>query len=140
MPRNLALMADLIVRRTVPAAPERVWRALTTAELSHWFWPPSWVTVTDIDLAEGRSYHIWSDTSGIGVNGEYLAIEPHERLQQAWRWDDDGFETVVTITLEPEGDGTALTVEHDGFADVQSRDDHIQGWNDCLDRLGPHLA
>lgn len=131
-------MSELTVRRTVPAAPERVWRALTTEELAHWFWPPSWVTVADIDLVEGGRYHIWSDTSGMGINGEYLAVEPNRRLQHVWRWDDDGSETVVTITLEPEGDGTALTVLHEGFADVVTRDDHIQGWNDCLDRLGPH--
>jgi uncharacterized protein YndB with AHSA1/START domain len=131
-------MADLTVRRTLSVAPERVWRAFTTSELAAWFWPPSWVTVADLDLGEG--YHLWSDTSGMGINGEYLAVEPHERLQQSWRWDDDGYETVVTITFEAEGDGTVLTVVHEGFADDQSRDDHIQGWNDCLDRLPAALG
>ncbi len=41
----------------------------------------------------------------------------------------------MTITLEPDGDGTLLTVMHEGFVDDRARDDHMQAWNDCLGRL-----
>jgi hypothetical protein len=27
-----------------------------------------------------------------------------------------------------------------GFADERARDDHVQGWTDCLDRLAGWLA
>ena len=56
---------------------------------------------------------------------------------QTWRWEGEGLETTVTITFKPERGGTLVTITHEGFADDQTRDDHIQGWNDCLDRLGP---
>jgi hypothetical protein len=29
---------------------------------------------------------------------------------------------------------------HGGFATEESRDEHIQGWTDCLDRLPEYLA
>lgn len=133
-------MTDLTVRKSVPAPPERVWRALTTPELAVWFWPPSWNTATEIDLQEGHRYHLWSDAIGMGVAGEYLEIDAPVRLRQAWRWDGEGDETTVTMTLEPDAEGTLVTVLHEGFPDAKTRDEHIQGWNDCLERLPAHLA
>ncbi|MBW8872929.1 MAG: SRPBCC domain-containing protein, partial [Leifsonia sp.] len=45
-------------------------------------------------------------------------------------------ETLVSFTLAEAPDGaTALTIVHENFADEQSCALHVQGWNDCLDRL-----
>jgi uncharacterized protein YndB with AHSA1/START domain len=36
-------MTELLIERTIPAAPQRVWTAFTTAEgLAAWMWPGSW--------------------------------------------------------------------------------------------------
>lgn len=39
----------------------------------------------------------------------------------------------------PDGDGTRVTVRHDGFADGDAAAEHVRGWNDCLDRLAGAL-
>jgi uncharacterized protein YndB with AHSA1/START domain len=133
-------MTELTIRRTVPAATERVWRAFTTDELAAWLWPSTWGMTAEVDLRVGGRYRVVSESKGMGVSGAFITVEPTSRLVQTWQWDGEDDETLVTIILEPEGGGTALTIVHERFADEQTRDEHLQGWNDCLDRLAPFLA
>lgn len=134
-------MTELRIRRRIPAPPDRVWRALTDAdELIAWFWPDSWRTVGDIDLVVGGRYRIASPVSGMAITGEYVALQPPHRLVQTWRWDGEERETLVTTTLDEDGDGTVLTIVHERFDDDLAAVTHTQGWNDCLDRLTPHLT
>ena len=133
-------MSDLTLTRTLAASPERVWRSWTTDELAAWLWPPSWAAHCEIDLRVGGRFRVASEIQDTGVGGEYVAIEPVTRLQHTWLWDGDNHETLVTITLEPVEAGTLLTITHENFADDATRDDHLQGWGDCVDRLPAHLA
>jgi uncharacterized protein YndB with AHSA1/START domain len=60
---------------------------------------------------------------------------------QTWLWDGEHDETLVTITLGlTTGGGTDLTIVHERFATEHDATQHLQGWNDCLDRLPSHLA
>ena len=134
-------MSELTVVRQLKAAPERVWRAWTSPdELAAWIWPPSWDASCTIDLRVGGRFVISSTGAGPGVSGEYVAVDPGERLVTTWQWDDEDVETLVTITLEPSGEGTTLTITHERFTDEETRANHEQGWNDCLDRLPGYLA
>ena len=129
-------MTELTVIRFVAASPERLWRAWTTAdELSGWLWPSSWETTCEIDLRVGGRYRIASDVSGIAVSGEYVALERPSRLVQTFQWDEDEYETLVTVTFAPVAGGTELTIVHERFTSQEEADNHLQGWNDCLDRL-----
>jgi uncharacterized protein YndB with AHSA1/START domain len=76
----------------------------------------------------------------MAVSGEFVSVEPPARLVQTWRWDGEDEETLVTVTFETAEQGTALTIVHERFADDTTRDEHLQGWNDCLDRLTPYLG
>ena len=134
-------MSELTVVRQLNAVPERVWRAWTSPdELAAWIWPPSWGASCTIDLRIGGRFVIASNGTGPGVSGEYIAIDQNERLITTWQWDDEDVETLVTITLEPSGEGTTLTITHERFTDEETRANHEQGWNDCLDRLPGYLA
>ena len=129
------------VERIVPASRQRVWTALTTEQLADWFWPPRFGTTAQLDLRVGGAYRIDGPGTGIAVSGVFVAIEEPERLVQTWRWDGEDAETLVTFTLAETPDGaTALTIVHENFADEQSRSDHTQGWNDCLDRLADYAS
>ena len=129
-------MTELRVERTLAATPERVWRAFTSAEeLAAWMWPASWGTTCEVDLRVGGRYRIAAPAMAVG--GEYVAIDAPQRLVQTWQWDGEDEETLVTITLAGHPDGTLLTIVHERFADAEARDNHAQGWNDCLDRLLP---
>ena len=134
-------MTELQVVRTLDASPERVWRAFTTAAgLSAWMWPGSWQAVSEVDLRVGGRYRIASSQMGMAVAGEFVALDEPHRLVQTWAWEGDPEETLVTVTFEPSATGgTDLTILHERFESDEDRDNHLQGWNDCLDRLPAYL-
>jgi uncharacterized protein YndB with AHSA1/START domain len=76
----------------------------------------------------------------MAVGGEYRIVEPTDRLVFTWQWDGEDAETLVEIRLAPQADGTHLTLAHGGFATADARDEHAQGWQDCLERLPSYLA
>ena len=135
-------MTELTVTRDLSAPPERVWRAFTSPEeLAAWFWPATLSAVVTVDLRVGGRYRVASESAGMAFGGEYIAVEPVARLVKTWQWDGDDDETLVTITLTPTADGgTELTIVHERFASDEDVTSHLQGWNDCLDRLPAFLA
>jgi uncharacterized protein YndB with AHSA1/START domain len=138
-------MRALTLTRLVPAPKERVWFALTNSdELARWFWPQRLAPVCRVDPRPGGRWRIISDALGIGASGEFLAVDPMNRLDYTWRWNDEDEETHVTVTL---GDAatadlpaTVLRVVHTGFRTPEAVEEHEAGWNDCLDRLPETLA
>ena len=82
--------------------------------------------------------------------GVYREVKPPERLVFTWQFEKDGssddFEEVelpemlVTIEFKARGQQTELTLTHEKFASVESRDRHNDGWNRCLDSLGKFVA
>ena len=128
------------VERVIAATPGRVWTALTTDELAEWFWPERFQTDVRIDAVVGGRFRIASSVVGMAVEGEFVAVEPFRRLVYTWRWDGEQLETLVTMTLEPFDDGTALTIDHERFVSPDECTSHEQGWNDCIGRLVERLA
>ena len=43
-------------------------------------------------------------------------------------------ESLVTVVLKPDGDGTLLTLTHEQFIDEDARDRHQGGWNGASTR------
>ena len=130
-------MTTIEVRRRLPASPHRVWQAFTDpAQFVAWFWPPRLEAIGDLDVRVGGLWRIASEVAGMGVSGEFERVDEPVRLAFTWRWDGDSARTLVTVGLseDPAG-GTALTVLHGDFATDDGAADHVQGWNDCLDRL-----
>ena len=134
-------MTELTITRALAAPPERVWRAFTSPEeLAAWFWPGAWDAVVTVDLRVGGRYRVASAPVGMAFGGEYVAVEPIDRLVQTWQWDGEDDETLVTIRLTPDGTGTSLEIVHERFATDEDVASHLQGWNDCLDRLPAFVA
>ena len=71
----------------------------------------------------------------MAIDGNYVVVDPPSRLVFTWRWHGEPEQTLVTLRLAPAATGTELTLIHEGFADDATRDDHVKGWSDCLDRL-----
>ena len=129
-------MATLTVERELPTSPERTWAALTDPHLlSAWFWPPRMQPDARIADTAGGDVRIRSDLADLGISGRVTEAEEPRLLAFTWRWDGEDDETRVTLRLAPHGDGTRLTLVHEGFADEAAVAHHIEGWNDCLDRL-----
>lgn len=134
-------MASLTVERAFPVPPERVWRAFTDPEqLSGWFWPPRMEPSARIDAVPGGEVRIRSDVADLGVAGRVTGVDAPRLLAFTWRWDGEDDETQATLRFDADGDGTLLTVQHDGFPDAEAVAHHVDGWNDCLDRLSATMT
>ncbi len=77
--------------------------------------------------------------------GVYEQIVENELIvtSHAWIGDDGKPEHWSTLTLRFEDAGpgkTKLTLEHVNLRSVESRNNHVEGWTECIDKLGPILA
>lgn len=131
----------LVLKRRFDAPRARVYRAWTDpAEISRW-WGPDGVTVPlcEVDLRVGgtfRSCMHHADGDDYYLTCVYVEIVPNERLVFTWAWEQGGFkdiETLVTVELDEDGDGTILTLTHERLPGREARDLHNQGWCSSLD-------
>jgi uncharacterized protein YndB with AHSA1/START domain len=89
-----------------------------------WFGPGSveeGSVKADIDLRVGGRYRISFNAKGTynEVGGVYREVVPNQRLVFSWAWHSTPErESLVTISMKPEGSGTLLTFLHEQFADV----------------------
>jgi uncharacterized protein YndB with AHSA1/START domain len=109
-------MADLRTIRVdefLAHPPARVWRALTDpALLAKWLMPNDFRPVVGHRFTFVTGARPDHDFDGV-VHCEILTIEPERLLRLSWR--GGRLDTTVTWTLVPEGRGTRLFIEHDGF-------------------------
>lgn len=136
---------SLVIKRTVPAAVERVWDAWTKPEkLGRWFAPEGFdVGEVRADAQAGGQYRIemLKPDDQHTITGEYLEVVPYERIQSTWQWEGSDIETLLTIEFAAgEGGTTELTVTHERFPDADLRDKHNQGWAGVLDRLDAFVS
>jgi uncharacterized protein YndB with AHSA1/START domain len=130
--------AEVSVR--LAAVPERVRAALTVAdELAAWYWPASLAPEAFSEPEVGGRFSVASTMSGMGVSGEYVALEVPRRIVQTWRWDGEERESRVCIDLAADGDGTQMRVVHDRV-DAATAQAYRQDWESCLSRLPAHLT
>jgi uncharacterized protein YndB with AHSA1/START domain len=141
-----AATRDIVVEDVVPQPPEKVWKALTTAELIG-----RWLMPNDFELVVGKRFTFKTrpigDWDGV-VQCEVLEIVPHRRLVYSWKGGSDSnnsdsnygskLDSVVTWTLQPEGRGTRLRLVHTGFRSPQNDfayDAMSPGWRRIVERL-----
>ena len=75
------------------------------------------------------------------VGGVYREVVPNQRLVFSWAWHSTPErESLVTVSLKPDGAGTLLTLHHEQFFDQAARDGHESGWTELLDQLEKYLA
>jgi uncharacterized protein YndB with AHSA1/START domain len=116
---NVTLIGDreVVMTRRFDAPREMVFACYTRPELvRRWLLgPPGWsMPICQIDLRVGGKYrYVWHgpDGSEISVDGVIREIVAPERLVSTELYDEDwtGGETLSTIALSEEGDGTGLT-------------------------------
>jgi uncharacterized protein YndB with AHSA1/START domain len=136
----------LLATVDIAAPAERVFRAITSDEILNWWGSPDTYRTTKWigDLRVGgawRTEGVSKDGKPFAVDGEFLEIDPPQKLVQTWRADWDGKNlTTITWRLEAIDGGTRLTLRHDGFAGrKQACEGHTQGWARVLDLLRDHF-
>lgn len=132
---------DFTIVRAIDAPRLAVWTAWTTPQgLARWWWPARFQTTYQVDLRVGGAYRFRTiEVPGMGVldlTGRFESVQPPEFLAYTWRWDSsDEAESQVTVEFLDGGSRTELHIHHAGFSTAEERDNHVIGWNDCLDRL-----
>jgi uncharacterized protein YndB with AHSA1/START domain len=130
----------------VPA--ERVFRAITSEELAHWWGSPDLYRVTKWtgDLRAGGAWRSEGvDTSGkaFSVHGEFIEVDSPHKLVQTWQYDWDTTNSVTTITwrLTSIAGGTRVVIRHEGFGDAHDAcAGHANGWERVLGWLSLHFG
>ena len=142
--RNAEANISLVLTRVLPAPPEEVFRAWTEAEqLKKWFGPEGCkVPLAEADARVGGKYRIGIKPPDgddiLYVGGVFREVNPPARVSFTWQWENEGLDTgesLVTVELRPQGDGTELTLTHERFASEESRENHNKGWASSLNDL-----
>ena len=140
------LQPSLTLKRRLKAPPAKVFAAWTDPEkMKRWMGPGEVKTIrAEADTRVGGRYRIVMQAPNgeeYDVGGVYREVVADEKLVFTWAWKSaPERESLVTLLLKPDGDGTLLTLTHEQFADEDSRNGHEQGWNSSLDKLEKFVA
>ena len=136
-----AIKPSLTLKRHLKAPPAKVFTAWIDPEkVKHWMGPGDIkVLHVETDPRTGGRFN-WVMRSPTGemhdVSGIYREVIPNEKLVFTWAWKSTPEqESVVTVLLMPDGDGTLLTLTHEQFSSDEARDGHRQGWDAALEKF-----
>ena len=105
---------ELVVTHTVNAPAHLVWEAWTKADLFRRWWVPKSYGLNlvscEMDVRVGGQYRLAFLHEGATMEffGTYLEVAPPSRL--VWTNEEDGGQTVTTVTFEETAGKTRLTV------------------------------
>ncbi len=132
---------ELKLTRIIPASPEEVFEAWTTAEsMKQWFCPEgSTVLSIELDVRVGGSFRIdvqHADAGKMVINGVYREVAPPERLAFTWISTHTRFrESLVTLNFLARGEATELILFQTQLPDEETVQWHVAGWTELLDLL-----
>jgi uncharacterized protein YndB with AHSA1/START domain len=122
----------------IRTTPQKVWQALTDAELTATYWERSNVS----DWKVGSKWSHGFEGEQPDVVGEVLEAEPPHRLVTSWspasKADDPTRRSKVTYEIEALGAKVRLTVTHVDLTD-EGYDSISQGWPAVLSNLKTFL-
>ena len=139
---------SLTLKRKLSAPADKVFAAWTDPEkIVRWFGPAETIdgsVLADMDVRVGGRYRMrfkTGDGESHEVGGVYQEVVRNERLVFSWAWHSTPErESLVTITLKADGDGTMLTLHQERFFDEKARDGHQRGWTGTLEKLARYLS
>lgn len=139
---------SLTLKRRIKASPAQVFSAWADPKkIVHWFGPSgtdNCTTRAEMDVRVGGRFRIsfkTEDGEYHEVGGVYREVVLNSRLQFSWAWHSTPErESLVTITVTKDGDGTMLTLHHEQFFDDKARDGHQRGWTGTLEKLERYLT
>jgi uncharacterized protein YndB with AHSA1/START domain len=141
--RAVADLSEGLILATVEIAapPERVFRALTSKEVTQWWVRPG-VFDTREWTGDVRVGGRW-EASGVGkdgpygLEGEFVEIDPPHRLVHTWHpvGAPAAATSTVTYVLEPFDGGTRITLRQSGVTSRASSLGICVGWETSFQKL-----
>jgi len=143
MTETMSETRSIVVEKTLPHPPEKIWRTLTQAELVH-----RWLMPNDFAPQVGHRFTFktkpMGDWDGI-VHCEVLECDPPHVLRYSWTGGSESnpdygarLNSEVTWTLTKVEGGTHLKMVHDGFVFPGNRfafDAMSSGWSRIMERI-----
>jgi uncharacterized protein YndB with AHSA1/START domain len=146
MPAQTATKPSLTLKRRLKAPPAKAFAAWTDPEKVKLWMGPGEIKVlhAETDPRPGGRYR-WLMKSPDGeeheVSGIYREVIENEKLVFTWAWKSTPErQSLVTVLLKSDGDGTLLTLTHEQFFDEEARDRHQKGWSGALEKMEKMFA
>lgn len=138
------MIATIDLTRVIRAPRTRVFDAWTNAEHLKKWWGPGAVSCpeAEVDLRVGGKYRIGNlqeDGRTVWIEGEFVAVNPPEKVVYSWHFGDPEEASQVTVDFHEHDEGTRLVLTHERIPTEEHRTSHLMGWNGCLDELVNYL-
>ena len=141
---------EIVTERVFDAPRERVFQAFVDPELIPKWWGrrEDTLTVDKLDVREGGDWRFVTDgpDGSHAFRGTFRAIEPPERVEQTFEWEDmPGHIVIETATFEDLGDGRTRVSTRSRFDTTEERDGMLSsgmeiGMAESYDKLDELLA
>jgi uncharacterized protein YndB with AHSA1/START domain len=120
---------ELTVSRTIPASPAEVFDVWLDTKSPGGPWYGSEKVILNATV-DGLFYHGYRHEGRLWAHyGRFIRLERGRVIEHTWMSEATrGLESTVTITLEPQGDGTLLTLRHAELPDDELGRQHEEGW------------
>jgi len=135
---------SLQLSRSFHVSPERLYEWVTQADKLMQWWGPEGIDVIEsaLDLTRTGAYFAkMQDADGqiYHLSGQVTHVTQPRSVGFTWAWHDEagvrGAESHVTFTIEAEGDGARLVIDHRDLPDAEITRNHEKGWSSTLDKL-----
>jgi uncharacterized protein YndB with AHSA1/START domain len=134
-------LTDITVTRTIPASPEKIFDLWINPKSpgGPWFGGERVIVNPVVHglfyLAAKSEGRIWPHY------GRFLRLERPRVVEYTWMSEGTkGAESIVTLTMEPRGGETEVTLRHSGVPDDEMGRRHKDGWTWILSTLAEGLA
>jgi uncharacterized protein YndB with AHSA1/START domain len=134
-------LAAARVERVLAASPAEAYAAWVDPAVLATFIAPQGTATVEVDPRVGGRLRIvmtFPDRT-TEIEGEYLVLDPPHRLGFSWHPLRAGFQSVVTVTFEPDPGGTRMTITHTRLP-AEWLSSYDRGWGLIAGQLADALA
>jgi uncharacterized protein YndB with AHSA1/START domain len=132
---------DITVSRTIPASPEKVYDVWIDPKSPGGPWHGAERAILN-PVVDGLYYLAIKHEGRVWPHyGRFTKMDRPRLLEHTWMSEGTkGIESVVTLTFEPRGDQTDVTLRHSGLPDDEAGRQHTEGWTWILSALADAVA
>jgi uncharacterized protein YndB with AHSA1/START domain len=128
---------EVKVERTIPAPAEEVFDAWLDPKIPGNPWSMAEKLILNPEV-DGFFYWLIQGTSHYG---RFTAIDRPSRLQHTWMSRNTlGEESTVSVTFQPKGEDTLMTLVHSGLPDTDGGRGHDKGWKFFLENFSKQFT